>query len=122
MWLSVIKYTYWYTVCYFATSYLLSQSCEKWKSIEIAPVSPLRKWARRFPITFVGWNKGLPNRVILNLSQKKRSRPSFYIANDQFVVKGRYIRIPRLGWVKMAESLHFEGKIMGATVSLDGTD
>lgn len=50
---------------------------------------------------------------------KKRgvARDSFYIANDQFSVKGNRIRIPKIGWVRMRESLRFDGKIMSATVS-----
>jgi putative transposase len=32
-------------------------------------------------------------------------------------MKGQKIRIPNLGWVKLAEPLRFQGKILGATVS-----
>jgi putative transposase len=51
--------------------------------------------------------------------KKKGRHESFRISNDQFVIEGRKIRIPNLGWVKLAESLRFEGKgkILGATVS-----
>ena len=51
---------------------------------------------------------------------KKRTKPSFYIANDKLTLSDKRIRIPRIGWVKMAEALRFDGKIMGATVSRDG--
>lgn len=49
--------------------------------------------------------------------KKGRSRDSFYISNDQFVVDGNRLRIPNLGWVQMREPLRFEGKLWGATVS-----
>lgn len=49
--------------------------------------------------------------------KKGRSKDSFYIANDQFSVDGKRIKIPKLGWVKMRESLRLEGKIMSAVVS-----
>lgn len=49
--------------------------------------------------------------------KKGQSRDSFYLSNDQFVVEGDQIRIPHLGWVTMRESLRFEGKLLGATVS-----
>jgi putative transposase len=49
--------------------------------------------------------------------KKKGRHDSFRISNDQFVIEGRRIRIPNLGWVKLAEPLRFEGKILGATVS-----
>lgn len=48
---------------------------------------------------------------------KKGCHDSFYISNDKFKITGNKIRIPKLGWVRMAESLRFSGKIMSATVS-----
>jgi putative transposase len=48
---------------------------------------------------------------------KKGVRDSFYIGNSEFVVDGDRIRIPKLGWVRMFQSLRYEGKIMSATVS-----
>jgi putative transposase len=41
----------------------------------------------------------------------------FTLTNDQFKVDGTKIHIPRLGWVKMHESLRFSGKIVSATIS-----
>lgn len=49
--------------------------------------------------------------------KKKGSKDSFYIANDQFNIEGSKIRIPKLGWVRLAEELRFLGKINSATVS-----
>jgi putative transposase len=49
--------------------------------------------------------------------KKKGQRESFRISNDQFAVEGQKIRIPNLGWVRLAETLRFDGKILGATVS-----
>jgi putative transposase len=48
---------------------------------------------------------------------KKRSKPSFYLANDQFEVGDHRIWIPKLGWVNMAEKLRFQGKIRGARIT-----
>lgn len=48
---------------------------------------------------------------------KKGVHDSFYISNDQFEVKGRKIRVPNLGWVRMREELRFSGKIMSANIS-----
>lgn len=36
---------------------------------------------------------------------KKRSKPSFYLANDQFELGDHRLWIPKLGWVNMAEKL-----------------
>ncbi len=48
---------------------------------------------------------------------KKRSKASFYLANDQFELGDHRAWIPKLGWVDMAENLRFTGKITGARVT-----
>jgi putative transposase len=48
---------------------------------------------------------------------KKRSRQSFYLANDKFKVGSYWIDVPKLGRVNMAESLRFSGKILSARIS-----
>jgi putative transposase len=48
---------------------------------------------------------------------KKNRRPSFRLNNDKIHVDGQALYVPRLGWVNMAETLRFDGKIMGAVVS-----
>lgn len=77
-------------------------------------------------------------RVFLHLNtafrefwKKKRKRPrfhgkksgkhdSFYIQPGQLKLDGKRVAIPLLGWVKMRESLRFEGKIQGSSVSRQG--
>lgn len=49
--------------------------------------------------------------------KKKGRHDSFYISNDKLKVEGRYVRLPKIGKVKMSEQLRFQGKIMAATVS-----
>jgi putative transposase len=49
--------------------------------------------------------------------RRKGRHDSFSISNDQFEIKGMNVRIPNLGWVRMAEALRFEGKVIGAAVS-----
>ena len=49
--------------------------------------------------------------------KKKGRSDSFSLSNDQFVIEGKTIRIPNLGYVRMTEGLRFTGKIIGATVS-----
>lgn len=48
---------------------------------------------------------------------KKRSRPSFYLANDQLELGDHRIWVPKLGWVNMAENLRFAGRIIGARIT-----
>jgi putative transposase len=49
--------------------------------------------------------------------RKKGIHDRFTLSNDQFTVDASRIRIPHLGWVRMRESLRFEGKILSATIS-----
>jgi len=49
--------------------------------------------------------------------KKKGIHDSFYMSNDVFKLGNKYIIIPKLGKVRMAESLRFKGKILSATVS-----
>ena len=48
---------------------------------------------------------------------KKRSKPSLYLANDQFELKDHHVWIPKLGWVNMAENLRFTGKVTGVRIT-----
>jgi putative transposase len=48
---------------------------------------------------------------------KKKSKLSFYLANDQFELGDHRLWIPKLGWVNMAENLRFQGKVMGARIT-----
>jgi len=48
---------------------------------------------------------------------KKSKRRSFRLNNDRMDIADHALYVPRLGWVNMAESLRFPGKIMGAVVS-----
>jgi putative transposase len=48
---------------------------------------------------------------------KKGVHDSFSLSNDQFRLNGESVRVPGLGWVRMAERLRFDGKITGAAVS-----
>lgn len=49
--------------------------------------------------------------------RKKGVHDRFTLTNDQFDIQDSRLRIPNLGWVRMRETLKFNGKIMSATVS-----
>ena len=55
--------------------------------------------------------------AIRAFKSKKRSRASFYLANDKFTVGDHWIDVPKLGRVNMAEKLRFSGKILSARIS-----
>jgi len=68
-----------------------------------------------------GLNKAFQNffakRAEFPKFKKKGLKDSFELSNDQFSVKGKSIRIPNLGYVRMTENLRFNGKIISATIS-----
>jgi len=49
--------------------------------------------------------------------RKKGRGDRFSLTNDKFRVEGRSIRIPKLGWVRMRETLRFSGRIVSASVA-----
>lgn len=46
-----------------------------------------------------------------------KSRDSFYISNDTFIIIDKYVRLPKIGLVKLTEPLRFQGKITSATIN-----
>jgi putative transposase len=49
--------------------------------------------------------------------KKKGRHDSYYVPNDRLVLDGKRARLPKIGWVRMRESLRLDGKILSATVS-----
>lgn len=49
--------------------------------------------------------------------RRKGRDDRFTLTNDQFRIEGHRIRIPKLGWVRMRESLRFAGRIVSASIS-----
>ena len=49
--------------------------------------------------------------------KKKGIRDSFRISSGNFKIENKYIKLPRIGLVKMSETLRFEGRPITATVS-----
>ncbi|EFH87677.1 RNA-guided endonuclease InsQ/TnpB family protein [Ktedonobacter racemifer] len=71
-----------------------------------------KAWAAYFEGLKTGKKTGRPT-----FKSKKKSKLSFYLANDQFELGDHRIWIPKLGWVNMAESLRFVGKVTGARIT-----
>ena len=49
--------------------------------------------------------------------KKKFVNDRFSIGNDQVKVEGKYVRLPKVGWIKMHEAVRFDGAIKLITVS-----
>jgi putative transposase len=48
--------------------------------------------------------------------KKGKSSESFYVANDKFRIGHKRVTLPKIGWVRLRESLRFSGNILGARV------
>lgn len=59
--------------------------------------------------------KGVSNRP--KFKKRNKSGDSFYVGGDQIKVKDKKIWVPNLGWVRLKESLRFNGKIRSAAFS-----
>jgi putative transposase len=49
--------------------------------------------------------------------RKKGRHDRFSLSNDQFRIQDKRIRIPKLGWVRMRETMRFAGHVVSATIS-----
>jgi putative transposase len=87
-----------------------------WEVTKNASDQPFLDLGKAFTVFFEGLKKG--KRVGRpKFKSKKRSKASFYLANDQFELGDHRIWIPKLGWVNMAENLRFQGKVTGARIT-----
>lgn len=78
------------------------------------------KYASQQPFIFLSraWSdffKGKCNRP--RFKKKGKSRDSFYVGGDQVKVRGHYVKVPNLGWLRMAEQIKYGGHINSMTIS-----
>ncbi|HEX6479456.1 MAG TPA: transposase [Ktedonobacteraceae bacterium] len=87
-----------------------------WEVTKNASDQPFLDLGKAFTAFFEGLKNG-KRKGRPKFKSKKRSKASFYLANDQFELGDHRIWIPKLGWVNMAENLRFNGKVTGARVT-----
>ena len=109
---------------------------EQYRNGEKPNVYAIKKeWTKNKPEWAYEVPKDAPLNAILNLGKgfdaffkgnadvphfhKKGVHESFTVNNDKFSLDGNRIRLPKIGWIRMRESLRFEGKISSATVSCE---
>jgi putative transposase len=92
-------------------------------------VYEVTKYASQQPFIFLqrafsDWMQDLPSAKPRHLKKQRprfkkkgRSRDSFYVGGDQVKVTGNRVKVPNLGWVKMAEPLKYAGHIHSMTLS-----
>ncbi|GHO81673.1 transposase [Ktedonobacter sp. SOSP1-85] len=82
-----------------------------WKVTKNASDQPFLDLGKAFTAFFEGKAKRP------TFKSKKTSKPSFYLANDQFALGDHRMWIPKLGWVNLAEKLRFVGRVKGARIT-----
>src|SRR3984893_10041970 len=82
-----------------------------WEVTKNASDQPFLDLGKAFTAFFAG-KHGRPT-----FKSKKRSKASFYLANDQLELGDHRVWIPKLGWVNVAENLRFKGKVAGARIT-----
>ncbi|GCE23064.1 hypothetical protein KDK_68640 [Dictyobacter kobayashii] len=87
-----------------------------WEVTKNASDQPFLDLGKAFTAFFEGLKTG-KRTGSPRFKSKKRSKASFYLANDQLELGDHRVWVPKLGWVNMAENLRFHGKIMGARMS-----
>ncbi len=87
-----------------------------WEVTKNASDQPFLDLGKAFTAFFEGVKSG-KRKGRPKFKSKKRSKASFYLANDQFELGDHRIWIPKLGWVNMAENLRFKGKVTGARIT-----
>ena len=99
------------------TAYTLIKEWAKEKPEWASEVST-RPQQRAFIDLGIAWTNFFKKRADKPVFKKKCGRQSFYCTNDSvFWHPNNRLSLPRIGRVKLAENLRFEGKIMSYTVS-----
>ncbi|WP_425918211.1 RNA-guided endonuclease InsQ/TnpB family protein [Acinetobacter sp. TSRC1-2] len=83
------------------------------KVTKCSPQLAIKQLGNSFDRFFTGQSKHPTPR-------KKGVDDRFSLSNDQFEIKDKKIRIPNLGWVRMTETLRFQGKILSAKIFKQG--
>ena len=87
-----------------------------WEVTKNASDQPFLDLGKAFTAFFEGLGNGKKTGRP-TFKSKKKSKASFYLANDQLELGDHRIWIPKLGWVNMAENLRFKGKVTGARIT-----
>ena len=87
-----------------------------WEVTKNASDQPFLDLGKAFTAFFEGLKNG-KRKGRPKFKSKKRSKASFYLANDQCELGDHRIWIPKLGWVNMRQNLRFQGKVTGARIT-----
>lgn len=97
----------------------LKKAFNELKDKEFPWVYEVTKYACQQPFIFLGkaFQAFFQKRTKYPKYKKKGIHDSFYIGGDQVRIIDKQVKIPNLGWIRLRETLRFEGKINGVTIS-----
>jgi len=97
----------------------LSRQLNAIKRIEFPWMMEVTKNAPQMAIMQLGraFKNFFAHRACFPTYRRKGRDDRFGLSNDKFRVEDKRIRIPKLGWVRMRESLRFAGRIVSACIS-----
>lgn len=100
-------------------AFLLKKEFNSLKAKDFPWVYEVTKYASQQPFIHLqkAYQGFFEKRASYPKFKKKGIHDSFYIGGDQVQILGNKVKIPNLGWVRLRESLRFEGKINGVTIS-----
>jgi len=101
------------------TGLQLKKAFNSLKEKEFPWIYEVTKYASQQPFIFLqtAFQRFFNHQSSYPKFKKKGVHDRFYSGNDHIQLKGRRIRIPKLGWVNMREVLRFSGKVLSATIS-----
>lgn len=105
---------------------MLKKQLNAIKKSEFPWMYEVTKYASQQPFIFLqrAWSDYFKKKTMNGKSvgkprfkKKGKSVDSFYVGGDQVVLKSNTVKIPNLGWVKMAEPLKYGGHINSMTIT-----
>jgi putative transposase len=104
----------------FLTAYDLSKRLNAIKYTHFPWMAEVSKWAVQAPLVNLenAYRKFFKKESKYPRYKKKgKVSDSLYIGMDSLKVQDKYLRIPKLGWIRMAQKVRFPGKVMFVIVS-----
>ncbi len=101
------------------TTFKLKKQFNALKPVDFPWTYEVTKYASQQPFIFLqtAFNRFFDGISKYPQFKKKGHHDSFYVGNDQLKVSHNYLKLPKLGWIKMHEALRFSGEIISATIS-----
>lgn len=101
------------------TAYGLKKQFNAIKQEQFPFITEVSKWSveRAFLNLDAAFKRFFKSKKGYPKFKKKHWNESFYISGTVVATDGKYLKLPKIGWVKMFESLRFKGEIINVVIS-----